>query len=201
MPSIIIRQDGKPAREVVLEKAFILIGRTAAADIKIDDPNAPEECASILQVAEKFILDQLGPTSGILVNGQPVKKQVLKDRDLITIAEYRMTFQDKREEDKPVGVEEELARIQPRLQPSRQTIKSVDPFRSAPGGMSKLVIYLVLAAVVAGIGFASFQSYQERQEADAQAALQKKAYDDKAKSEAEKMQDNARAVASSIKPQ
>jgi len=199
MPSIIIRRDGKPTKEVVLDKGFTLIGRKADADIKIEDADEIEERASILQVGDEFILNELSPSDGTFVNGQPIKKRVLKDRDLITIGEYRMTFQDKRESDKPVGIEMEVAEARPRVDMARRPGKVADPFRAGPGEKSKLVTYVVLAAIVVGICFASYQSYLERQAADVQAALANKAYQESKRKEAENFQENARAVGSSMK--
>ena len=199
MPSIIIRRDGKPAKEFILEKALTMIGKGAGADIKIEDGEDIAERASILQLGEDFVLNELPPAEGTLVNGQPVKKRVLKDRDLITIGEYRLTFHDKRESDKPLGIEEEAAEIRPLLDRARGPGQVVDPFRAAPSGKSKLVTYLVLAAVIVAIGFASYRSYLDRQAADAQAALVNKAYREASRKEAEKIQDNARAFESAIK--
>ena len=199
MPSITIRRDGKPAREVALEKALTLIGQKADADIKIEDPEALDERASILQLGDNFVLNELSPSVATFVNGQPVKKRVLKDRDLITIGEYRMTFQDKRDDDKPAGIEAEVAEIRPKSDAARRPGKSADPFRANPGDKSRLVTYLVIGAIIVAIGVASYQSYLERQAADAQAAAAKKVYQESQRKEAEKLQENARAFESSIK--
>ncbi len=198
MPSIIIRRDGKPAKELVLEKDLILVGRKDDADIKIDAPGEQDEWASIMKLGDSYVLNELGPGGAVLVNGQAVKKRVLKDRDLIVIEEYRLTFQDKREPDEAGGIEAEVAQAEQKLKIPRGAAEPVDPFRSTPAGKSKLVGVLIAALIVGGIAYASYVSYLEKRAADAQAAQVRKAYDDKAKSEAEQMKDNARAVSSSI---
>ncbi|MCX7170488.1 MAG: FHA domain-containing protein, partial [Proteobacteria bacterium] len=144
MPSIIIRRDGKPTREVALEKDLTLIGQKADADINIEDPDAIGERASILQLGDDFIFNELCPASGTLVNGQPVKKCVLKDRDLITIGEYRMTFQDKHGTDKPLGIEMEAAEIQSLEDLLRSAGKPVDPLLAGPNKRTELVTYAVI---------------------------------------------------------
>lgn len=199
MATLIIRRDGKPTKEFVLEKGFTLIGRKADADIKIEDAEAVEERACILQVGEDFVLDTLGPPDGTLVNGQTAKKRVLKDRDLIVIGEYRLTFQDKREDEAPHGIEMEVAETRHVADLAKFSGQSVDPFRADSGGKSHLVMYLVLGAIFVGICFASYQSYVARQAADAQAALARKTYQESQQKEAEKIRDNARAVGSSMK--
>ena len=175
MPSIIVRRDGKPTQEIILEKGFTLIGKKPEADIRIEDVEGVDERASILQVGDDFVLNELCAVEGILVNGQGVKKRILKDRDLILIGEYRMTFQDKREIDKPQGIEMEIAEMRPAVDLAPHLGKSADPFAKRPGSKSHLLIYLVIGAIILGIGFSSYQSYLDRQAADAQAALAYKA--------------------------
>lgn len=195
MPSIIIRRDGKPAKEVELEKGLTLIGQKADADINIEDPDQMEERASILKIGDDFILNELGAAEGTLVNGQHVKKHVLKDRDLITIGEYRMTFQDKRGDDKPVGIEMEIAEIR-----SEGDIESRLGKTAGPAKNTERVIYAVLGVIVVGIAIASYQSYVERQAVDTQTALINKANQETRRKEAEKFQGNAsRAIESSIR--
>ncbi len=199
MATLIIRRDGKPAQEFVIEKGLTLIGQKADADIKIEDPEGLEERASILQIGDELVLNDLSPSGGTLINGQEAKKRVLKDRDLIVIGEYRMTVQDKRESDKPLGVEEEIALTRPPLTGAGRQGNAADPFSSHPGKKSNLLVILLLATIVLGIGFASYQSYAERKAADALAAKINKAYEEKKQDEAARIQNNARAIESSIK--
>jgi len=175
MASIIIRTDGRSAKEVVLEKELTLIGQQDNADINIEDPDGIDERAFILRVGDDFIFDDLGPAGSTLVNGQPVKKKVLKDRDLIVVGHFRMTFLDKGENDTRVGIVNEVADA---------------------GTKSHLVAYVVLGAAVVVMGIAGYQSYVERQAADAQAA---KANEAKRSEKAERVYQNARAIESGIK--
>ncbi len=175
MASIIIRTDGRSAKEVVLEKALTLIGQQDNADIDIEDPDGIDERAFILRVGDDFILDDLGPAGSTLVNGQPVKKRVLKDRDLIVVGHFRMTFQDKRDDSAPVGIVSEVA---------------------DSGRKSHLVAYVILGAALVVMGVAGYQSYAERQLAHAQAA---KANEADRSERAERIYQNARAIESAIK--
>lgn len=199
MPSIIIRRDGKPAKEVELDKGITLIGQKAGADIRIEDPDAIEERASILQVGDDFILNELSPSDGTLVNGKLVKKCILKNRDLITIGEYRMTFQDERENDKPGGIEMEVADNPSQEDIAKHLGKTADPFLAGPGKKAERAIYVVLGAIVVWIFVASYQAYVEKQAADAQTELANKAYQETKRKEAEKVQTNVQAVESSTK--
>lgn len=201
MPSLIIRRDGKPTREFQLEKELILIGQKADADINIEDPDGIEERASIMQIGDDFILNELDTAAGTLVNGQPVKKCILKDRDLINIGEYRMTFQDKRESTKPVGIEQEVAEFSSLADGVVRPGKPVDPLLAGPGKKTELVTYVVLGVIVAVIFFVSYQSYMDRQNAEVQAKAEvaSKAAQEAKRKEAAKLQDPTRAFESSMK--
>jgi len=194
MPSLIIRRDGKPTKEIELEKALTLIGQKADADISIEDAEGIEERASILLVGEDYILDELAESAGTKVNGKATRKCVLKDRDLITIGEYRITFQDKRDMQKPQGIEDDAAVLE--LIEKREK----DADKSSPAEKkAERTIYAVLGLIVVGIFFWSYQSHLGRQAAEAQA---KAAQANKAGQEAKKVdpfQENARAVAQSMK--
>jgi len=198
MPTILNRRDGKPTMEVFLAKGFTLIGKSVSADIRIDDIDAIEERASIVKVGEDYIINDLSAAGGMLVNGKPVKKQVLHDRDLITIGEYRMTFQDKREKDEPVGIESEAAEIRLKAEMAKRPLEFDDPFRKGSGGKSTVVVFAVLGAIILGIGYSSYRSYGERKAADAKAASASKAYDEKKRKEADTIRESARAIGSSI---
>lgn len=170
MPSIIIRRDGKPTIEVALEKGLTLIGQKADADINIEDPEALDERASILQIGDDFILNELSTSNGTLVNGQPMKKCVLKDRDLIAIGEYRMTFQGKQEIDKPVGIEAEAAENQSFEDMPLHEGKPSDPLLADPSRKTEFVTYAVIGAAVIATSYWGYQSYVAREAREAQAA-------------------------------
>ncbi len=173
MASIIIRTDGRAAKEVVLEKELTLIGQQDNADIIIEDPDGIDERAFILRVEDDFILDNLGSVDSALVNGQPVKKKILKDRDLIVIGHFRLTFQDN---------------------PGTDVLAGFAPPES--GKKSHLLAYLVFAVAIAALGIAGVVAYVDSQTAGAQAA---KANDGKRSESEERMYQNARAIGSAIK--
>lgn len=193
MPSITIRRDGKPTHEVELEKGLTLIGQATNADIKIEDLEGIAERATILRVGDDFVLDEIGSSGGILVNGHPTKKRVLKDRDLILIGEYRLTYQDKGT--KPVGVEMEVSEARAKTTAPHHSHKIVDPFHDRASGKSRLVIYVVVGAVVLGICYASYQSYTETKAADMAAAKA-----NQARREAQRKEEASRPEASRAAP-
>ena len=175
MASIIIRTDGRSAREYLLEKELTLIGQRENADINIEeDPDGIDERAFIVRVDDEFVLDNLGPIGSTLVNGQPVKKKILKDRDLIVIGYFRMTFQDNDGNDVLAGFVSE-------------TVDS---------GRTHRLAYLLLGVSLVLIGILGFLAYLDSQDADKQAA---KASEAQRSERAEKIYQNARAIGSALK--
>ena len=198
MTSIIIRRDGKPTREVAVEKELTMIGQSASADIQIEDPEALEERASIMKIGEDFILNELGANDVTFVSGKPAKKCVLKDRDLIVIGEYRLTFQNKPEEE--TGVE---AEIQSQLEIDSTEERLAQRLNAGRNKKSEQMTFLVLGVSVVGVflAFWGYQSYMTKQvsEAQAKAAQAAKASPAAKKTDAEVFQDSAKAFESSIK--
>ena len=176
MASIIIRTDGRPAKEMVLEKELTLIGQGENADINIEeDPDGIDERAFIVRVDEDFLLDNLGPPGGALVNGQPVKKIRLKDRDLIVIGHFRMTFQDNPGNDMLAGFVSEAANS---------------------GGKSHLVAAVVAGVIVVVIASLAYLAYLDSQD---EGKLATKATAAKRSESEERIYQNARAIGSAIK--
>jgi len=193
MPSLIIRRDGKPTKEVELEKALTLIGQKSDADIGIEDAEGVEERASILLVGEDYILDEIAEAAGIKVNGKATRKCVLKDRDLITFGEYRMTFQDKREMEKPQGIEDDAAVLELIEKREREAQKSPAEKKT------ERMMFAVLGLIVVGIFAWSYQSHLGRQAAEAQAKAAQAAKASQETKKVDPFQENARAVAQSMK--
>lgn len=176
MASIIMRTDGRSAKEVVLEKELTLIGQGENADLNIEeDPDGLDERALIVRVDDHFILDNLGPSISTLVNGQPVKKKILKDRDLIVIGHFRMTFQDN---------------------PGTDVLAGFSSEASESGKKSHLVAYLILGTIVVATGVVGYLGYLESQDEAKQAA---NAAEAKRSERAERIYQNARAIGSAIK--
>jgi predicted RNA-binding Zn-ribbon protein involved in translation (DUF1610 family) len=82
--------DGR-ARVVALEDGWSRIGRSASADIRIDDPTVSRRHAVIVRTPEGELsaLDDRS-TNGILVNGQAVDWSPLADGDLIQVGRYTL---------------------------------------------------------------------------------------------------------------
>ncbi|MDY0013571.1 MAG: FHA domain-containing protein [Rhodocyclaceae bacterium] len=92
MPKLILSMDGLVLKEIPLVKERTTIGRKAHNDIQIDNLAISGEHAAITRILDDAFLEDRNSTNGTYVNGQPVKKHVLKHNDLIELGKYRLKF-------------------------------------------------------------------------------------------------------------
>jgi pSer/pThr/pTyr-binding forkhead associated (FHA) protein len=89
---VILSLDGLVLKEIPLNKERISIGRKPVNDIQIDNLAISGQHAQILTLREDSFLEDLNSTNGTRVNGQPVRRHVLKNGDVIELGKYKMKF-------------------------------------------------------------------------------------------------------------
>lgn len=92
MAKLILSLEGSVIREVPLDKERVTIGRKAQNDIQIENLAVSSEHARIVTILNDSFLEDMGSTNGTLVNGQPIKKHILQNNDLIEIGKYKLKF-------------------------------------------------------------------------------------------------------------
>ena len=92
MPRLILSMDGLVLKEMPLEKERTTIGRKPHNDIQIDNLAISGEHAAIVTILNDAFLEDMNSTNGTYVNGQPVKKHVLKNNDVIELGKYRLKY-------------------------------------------------------------------------------------------------------------
>lgn len=92
MAKLILSMDGLVLKEIPLTKERTSIGRKPHNDIQIDNLAISGEHAVIVSILNDAFLEDLNSTNGTYVNGQSVKKHVLKDNDVIELGKYRLKF-------------------------------------------------------------------------------------------------------------
>jgi pSer/pThr/pTyr-binding forkhead associated (FHA) protein len=92
MAKLVLSMDGLVLKEMPLTKARTTIGRKPHNDIQIDNLAISGEHAAIVRILEDAFLEDLNSTNGTYVNGQPVRKHILRGDDIIEIGKYRIKY-------------------------------------------------------------------------------------------------------------
>lgn len=92
MAKMILSMDGLVLKEIALTKERTTIGRKPHNDIQIDNLAISGEHAVIVAILNDAFLEDLNSTNGTYVNGQSIKKHVLKDNDVVELGKYRLKF-------------------------------------------------------------------------------------------------------------
>lgn len=92
MPKLILSMDGLVLKEIALRQERLTIGRKADNDVQIDNLAISGHHAVITTILDDAFLEDQNSTNGTYVNGQPVKKHVLRDSDVIELGKYRLKF-------------------------------------------------------------------------------------------------------------
>jgi len=92
MPKLILSMDGLVLKEIPLLQERLSIGRKANNDIQIDNLAISGHHAVITTILEDAFLEDQNSTNGTYVNGQPIKKHVLRNNDVIELGKYRLKY-------------------------------------------------------------------------------------------------------------
>ena len=92
MAKVILSLEGSVIREMNLDKERVTIGRKVQNDIQIENLAVSSEHARIVTILNDSFLEDLGSTNGTLVNGNPIKKHILQNNDVIEIGKYLLKY-------------------------------------------------------------------------------------------------------------
>jgi len=92
MAKLIMSLENAVIREVPLDKERVTIGRKEHNDIQVDNLAVSGEHAVIVTLLNDSFLEDLGSTNGTLVNGNPVKKHILQNNDVIEVGKYKLKY-------------------------------------------------------------------------------------------------------------
>ncbi len=106
MAKLVLTLEGVVLREFPLDRESFTIGRKAQNDIQIDDITVSskhavvkiEKNAYMDHVNDIYVVD-LDSTNGTLVNGQTIKKHMLRHGDIIQIGRHEFKFLDEEAHD------------------------------------------------------------------------------------------------------
>lgn len=92
MAKLILSMDGLVLKEIALDRERITIGRKPNNDIQIDNLAISGQHAVITTILDDAFLEDQNSTNGTYLNGQPVKKCVLHNNDVIELGKYRLKY-------------------------------------------------------------------------------------------------------------
>jgi pSer/pThr/pTyr-binding forkhead associated (FHA) protein len=92
MAKLILSMDGLVLKEITLVKERTSIGRKPNNDIQIDNLAISGEHARVVTLRDDSFLEDLNSTNGTLVNGQPVKKHLLRNGDVVELGKYKLKY-------------------------------------------------------------------------------------------------------------
>src|SRR5438045_4255897 len=113
--------DGS-TREIFLTKERLRVGRRPDNDVPLPFPAVSGEHAAIVTILSDSFLEDLGSTNGTFVNGKPITKHFLRDRDRIDVGrENLMYYADDAAAPEP---------LPPELLNNRNLAQPLDSYRS-----------------------------------------------------------------------
>lgn len=88
---LVYEEEGE-LHTVALEREWTRVGRSLAADVRLDDPTVSRRHALVVRHADGVrVLDDRS-LNGVFVNGERIDGQVLTDGDEIIVGRYRLSF-------------------------------------------------------------------------------------------------------------
>ncbi|MCI0401335.1 MAG: FHA domain-containing protein [Gammaproteobacteria bacterium] len=92
MAKLILSLNGVVQGEFALEKERTTVGRRPDNDIQIDNLAVSGKHALIITILDDSFLEDLGSTNGTYVNGKLIKKQALRNGDILTIGKHELKY-------------------------------------------------------------------------------------------------------------
>ncbi|MCK5647637.1 MAG: FHA domain-containing protein [Gammaproteobacteria bacterium] len=89
---LVLRFDGQDVQEFVLDKTDITIGRIANNDITIDNLSVSSHHATVHDMKDGAMIEDMNSTNGTFVNDIKVTRHTLKDGDIIAIGKHQIVF-------------------------------------------------------------------------------------------------------------
>ncbi len=92
MAKLILSLNAVVQGEFPLEQERVTIGRRPDNDIQIDNLAVSGQHALIITILDDSFLEDLGSTNGTYVNGKLIKKQALRNGDILTIGKHELKY-------------------------------------------------------------------------------------------------------------
>ena len=94
MATLILKYESKVIKEYPIQKSAIIVGRAPGNEIVVDNLAVSGSHARIYVEEGKFVLEDLNSLNGTFLNGQRIRKSVLKQGDQIAIGKHTLEYSD-----------------------------------------------------------------------------------------------------------
>jgi FHA domain len=98
---LIISLDGNLVDTRFIEEGTVTIGSAIGNDIRLKGAGVSRRHARILSVANDDILEDLGSANGTRVNGVRINQHILKNDDIVEIADFSLRYRNQKAKDAP----------------------------------------------------------------------------------------------------
>jgi len=92
MPKLVVIEKDKVVCEWLIEEAETIIGRDSDCDVTFDNPSVSRRHARVTGMYDGFLIEDLGSTNGVVLNGHRVSKHMLADGDSVFIGAIELKF-------------------------------------------------------------------------------------------------------------
>jgi predicted component of type VI protein secretion system len=92
MSKLVLHLEDGTTLDIPLDDERITIGRRADNDVCLPNLAVSSEHAAVVTILADSFLEDLGSTNGTLVNGNPIVKHFLRDRDEIDIGRHKFVY-------------------------------------------------------------------------------------------------------------
>ncbi|QYZ64730.1 MAG: hypothetical protein OI74_02450 [Gammaproteobacteria bacterium (ex Lamellibrachia satsuma)] len=97
MEKLVVLNSNDTLQEFPLEQKRVELGRDPANDLCLGDQSVSRHHASLVRIYTEYYLEDHRSTNGTRLNGQDIKKHMLKNGDVIEIGKYRLKFKKQQE--------------------------------------------------------------------------------------------------------
>ena len=92
MATIQLSFNGQVVEDFTLTKETLTIGRKIDNDIHLDNLSVSGHHAKILTILNDSFIEDVGSTNGTYLNGTLIKKQILKNGDVVKIGKHQLKY-------------------------------------------------------------------------------------------------------------
>lgn len=92
MAKLVLTQNGTVLDQHFIEKESITIGRASDNDLVIPDASLSRQHVRVISIGEDHIAEDLESKNGTLINGSPLRRQILQNRDVLKLGTYLLTY-------------------------------------------------------------------------------------------------------------